>query len=124
LSKDIPVAESTEIELDPYGASTIVHIPDMDSSFDISDRNIDPVNLIEEEYVYTSNASNIFFLLSMVNVIPTLLGNSAQLGPKIRQFGPTWTENKTIRPNFEDNSAQFNKYLFLTFGEQDKCFPN
>ncbi|KAL3872295.1 hypothetical protein ACJMK2_040229, partial [Sinanodonta woodiana] len=52
LSNDIPVAESTEIELDPYGASTIVHIPDKDSSFDISDRNIDPVNLIEEESVH------------------------------------------------------------------------
>ncbi|KAL3891532.1 hypothetical protein ACJMK2_003792, partial [Sinanodonta woodiana] len=43
---------STEIELDPYGASTIVHIPEMDSSFDINDRNIDPVNLIEEESVH------------------------------------------------------------------------
>ncbi|KAL3892040.1 hypothetical protein ACJMK2_004280, partial [Sinanodonta woodiana] len=52
LSNDIPVAESTEIELGRYGASTIVHIPDMDSSFDISDRNIDPVNLIEEESVH------------------------------------------------------------------------
>ncbi|KAL3880290.1 hypothetical protein ACJMK2_032538, partial [Sinanodonta woodiana] len=52
LSNDIHVAESTEIELDPYGASTIVHIPDMNSSFDISDRNIDPVNLIEEESVH------------------------------------------------------------------------
>ncbi|KAL3878983.1 hypothetical protein ACJMK2_031305, partial [Sinanodonta woodiana] len=37
---------------DPYGASTIVHIPDMNSPFDISDRNIDPVNLIEEESVH------------------------------------------------------------------------
>ncbi|KAL3891533.1 hypothetical protein ACJMK2_003793, partial [Sinanodonta woodiana] len=52
LSNDINVAEPTEIELDPYGESTIVHIPEMDSSFDISDRNIDPVNLIEEESVH------------------------------------------------------------------------
>ena len=62
LSNDIPVAESTEIEVDPYGASTIVQIPDIldrDTSFDISDRNIVPVNLIEEEYVYTINTGNI-----------------------------------------------------------------
>jgi hypothetical protein len=91
LSKDIPVAESTEIELDPYGASTIVHIPDMDSSFDISDRNIDPVNLIEEEYVYTSNTSNIFFFIE----------HGKRYSNAIGKFGPTWTENKTIRPNLD-----------------------
>ncbi|KAK3594002.1 hypothetical protein CHS0354_040749 [Potamilus streckersoni] len=49
LSNYSPVAESTEIEVDPYGASTIVHIPDTETSFDISDRNIGPVNLIEEK---------------------------------------------------------------------------